>query len=100
MAYPFVQMPTLGEFIQRACREYGCAHEQEMVVLVGPDGETRVSTLSHGEDGEKRTVVLPFRNHDERLAPHTLRSLCRRLGLPLSDFGLVLTDEGLLPSDC
>lgn len=99
MAYPFAQMPTLGQFVRRACSDYGCTHEKGSVTLFGPDGESRVSALSREENGERKVVVLPFLDDGERLTPHLLRSLCRRLGLPLADFGLVLSEDGLSPTD-
>ena len=70
MAYPFVEMPTVGQFVRRACDDYGCTHEKGAVTLFGPDGESRVSALSRGENGERKVVVLPFRDDDERLTPH------------------------------
>ena len=100
MAYPFAQMPTLEEFICTACNIYGCVREVGKVKVVDPDGEeSLVSALSRGENGERKTVVLPFRDDDERLTPHLLRNLCRRLDLPLADFGLVLGEDGLSSVD-
>ena len=66
MAYPFVQMPALGQFIRRVCGDYGCTREKGFVTLFGPDGKSRVSALSRGENCKRKVVVLP----EEPEKPH------------------------------
>lgn len=99
MAYPFVQMPTIDEFINRARADYGCTFRPGAITLFGPDGKSQLSTLSCEVDDETRSVALPFGGHGKRLTPHVLRSLCDRLGIPLEDFGLALSDDGLSSVD-
>lgn len=91
-AYPFVQMPTLGEWIHRACDEYGCTLQEGVVTVQGPDGISHPSVLSRETANKTFSVVVPYLSHEDRLAPHMLRNLCTRLDLPLSDFGLILED--------
>ena len=98
-AYPFVKMPTLGEWIRRACDAYGCTLDEQAVTVLGPDGISNPSVLSRETSDDTFNVVLPYVSYEDRLTPHMLRNLCTRLGLPLSDFGLALTEEALLLSD-
>ena len=88
-------MPTLGEWIHRACGEYGCTLLEGVVTVQGPDGISRPSVVSRETADGMFSVVVPYIPPEDRLTPHMLRSLCRRLALPLSDFGLTLTKDVL-----
>lgn len=89
-------MPTLDEFIRRARGNFGCRYEPDAVTLLGPDGESRVSMLSRGENGERHIAILPQLAGEERLTPHVLRSICARLEIPLAEFGFDLTEDGFV----
>ena len=88
MAYPFQPALTLGEFVARAVAEFGCALEVAARDPVGPRGPTRIRYLQRGSSS---FVVLPgTMTDDDVLTPTVLRSLCERLGIPASAFGLTL----------
>ena len=77
MAFPFAQMPTIGEFIATALKN-GCHKMEFPGSLVGPKGEVRPRCLK-GPRG--LPVVLPDYPDDERLTPTELAGLCRALGI-------------------
>lgn len=86
MAYPFVQMPTLDEFVDKALT-LGCREHSFEGRVVGPRGPVRVRCLK----GNRNIIcVLPDIDGDERLTPTVLRSLCNRLAIDVSHFGLHL----------
>ena len=90
-------MPTLGEWIRRACDEYDCNLDEDSVTVQGPDGVSSLSVLSRDVGQVTRSVVVPYISREERLTPHMLRNLCTRLDIPLPDFGLTLTEYDLEP---
>ena len=98
-AYPFAQMPTFGEFIRIAERDYGYTYRAMAVGVVRPDGMQMMAVMSRIDQGVPRDEVMPRFKSDARLEPDMLRDLCSRLQMPLSRFGLVLTEEGLASSN-
>ena len=91
-AYPFAQMPTMGEFIDRAKQDYGCEHEQDAIGVIDQDGEKRLSILRRTHENMQYTVVLPSIADETRLSLLMLRNLCRRLNISPADFGLGLDE--------
>ena len=75
-------MPTLGELIEVAKR-YGWKLGRTPGVR-GPRGPARIRYLRRGNDF---IDVLNTRDSD-RLTINSVTSLCRRLGIPLEEFGL------------
>lgn len=89
MAYPFTKMTRLGEFKERAVRDFGCEIQDLPFALVGPDGRTVPQALI--ATGGTNFVVLPLDlAEDDTLSPTVLRNLCRRLGIDISEFGFHL----------
>ena len=86
-AYPFAQMPSLGEFVERAQEAYECQLRRSVMHAKGPGGEGHLSVLHRPG---VNSVVLPDVAEDVRLSLHTLRSLCARLNIPPAEFGLDL----------
>ena len=78
----FSQPPTLGELIRRAVH-YGYSLRRTPGVI-GPRGLARIRYLKRGDT----LVDLPDLRDGDRLTRNTARHLCRRLGIPLEDFGL------------
>ena len=97
-AYPFVQMPTFGEFINIAEREHGYTYRAMAIGVIRPDGMQMMSVMSRIDNGVPSDEIMPRISNDTRLQPHMLRDLCSRLQIPLSRFGLVLTEDGLASS--
>lgn len=91
MAYPFHAAPTLGEFLARTIREFGCTLESATRDAMGPRGPTQIRYLARGPGS---FVVLPSTLSDsDVLTPTVLRHFCDRLGIPAGSFGLTLDSE-------
>lgn len=82
MAYPFVQWPTLAEFLDVAQGRYGA--QIKTVQVSGHAEEFIIRDLPE----DKYLVALPKLNLSDRLEPELLRSLCRQLHLPADTFGI------------
>lgn len=94
-AYPFSPMPTLGEFIRQACDEFDAKLTNADITIQGPEGIFTPEVLERNIANKKLKVVLPYLDETDRLTPHQVLSLCRRLQIDSSIFGLNLTDLGL-----
>ena len=89
MAYPFIQLPTLSEFVARVTSEYKA--QIKTINMSGPRGPIKVEVLFRaGMDGKNKFAVIPDLKNDDHLIPTVLRSLCTQLGIPPKDFGLHL----------
>lgn len=89
MAYPFIQMPTLGEFVARVISEYQAQIKE--IDISGPRGPVKVRVLIRtGKDTKTKIAVIPDLKDGEYLIPTVLRSLCTQLDIPPKDFGLYL----------
>jgi hypothetical protein len=75
-------MPTLGELV-RVARRYGWKLGRTPGVR-GPRGIERIRYLIRGD---QFVDLLNTKDH-ERLTRTAAESLCRRLGIPLEEFGL------------
>lgn len=75
-------MPTLGEFIAHG-KKYGFSKRQ--IVVSGPRGDAKIVYLWRNPE---RFAPLPDTRESDRLERDTVMSLCRRLSIPLEDFGL------------
>lgn len=80
MAYPFVQWPTLGEFLDVAQGRYDA--KLKTVQVSGHAEEFIIRELPE----DKYLVALPKLNLSDRLEPELLRSLCRQLAIPADAF--------------
>jgi hypothetical protein len=56
MAYPFGQMPTLDEFIQRVSAKYQVQRGTLSGSLTGPRGQTQVEYLLRNVNGRRVAV--------------------------------------------
>jgi hypothetical protein len=92
MAYPFVQLPTFGEFIGRlTSNEYKCSFETDTFPMTDGDGDTHsIHYLKREVDGETIKCVIEIEDFDQRLSFTLLRSVCARLKINVKDFGLTL----------
>ena len=82
---------TLREFIERT-REFG--YEERLLYLVDPQGRPQVVRYLTSGDQIQAIALLAGIDPEETLTKTTTASLCRRLGLPLADFGLSAEDDG------
>jgi hypothetical protein len=85
MAYPFTQMPTVGEFLAKAV-SYGVVVATPASEVVGPRGKIN---LRYARRGDGPPVIIPGQD-DERLTPTALSNLCRQLSVPPDEFGLAI----------
>lgn len=85
MAYPFVQLPSLGEFLQKASA-YGVTVGNSTAQVVGSKGPI---TFRYARRGGGPPVIISERD-EEILTPTVLSNLCRQLGIPPDEFGLVI----------
>ena len=84
MAYPFAQMPTLGEFVEYAVSQ-GCMMHEFPGRMIGPRGSVTPRCLR----GLKNVIsILPNIDDDDRLTPLLLRNLCAQLGLDINHFSM------------
>lgn len=88
MPYPLVQVPTFAEFKKRLADEFGCEFKSETVqsrnngtFFVAPYFERIVH-------GKQLTYSVSIENEDDRVTLHLIRSVCRRLEMDMSAFGL------------
>ncbi len=90
MAYPFIPLPSLSDFIARVTStEYEA--RIETVNMSGPRGETEIKVLvRNGKKGKQRLAVIPDLKQNDILTPHVLRSMCVQLDIPPKDFGMHL----------
>ena len=71
MAYPFAQMPSLGEFVGKACSNHDCVKKQTRATVLGPRGRAPSEYLERElSDGTKAWAMLPNIEADERLTDH------------------------------
>ena len=80
-------MPTLGEFVKRAKQEFGAT--ERSVTLGGGRGPSTIQVLER-RGSDVNYVPIPTLPSGAILTPTVLRSLCRQLGIPPSEFGLTL----------
>ena len=86
MAYPFTKMPTLRQFIAKACAG-GCTEGTSPAKTIGPRGKVKFHYLRNS----KGTIeILPDIEDSNRLTPLVLSSQCRGLGIKPTEFGLEL----------
>lgn len=90
MAYPMVQMPTFAEFRGRLVGEFGCTYEQLPDPLIVNDGAPATVRYLKRIVGEVPLTYSVFFDEDERLMPSAIRSICARLEIDPSAFGLTL----------
>jgi hypothetical protein len=84
LAYPFVQTPTLDEFVKLA-QANGCQEHHFGGTITGPRGAASIRCL---KGNRNVIVILPNIASDQRLTPTVLRSLCNQLALDPKLFGL------------
>ena len=90
MAYPFLKLPTLGEFLDIAISKHG-AKENKTAKVQGLHGQTEIRYLIREcSNGKKALAVIPDIKNEERLTPSVLRSLCNCLEISLKEFGFDL----------
>ncbi len=90
MPYPLERLPTLGEFVERATRQYNATDLLSEVTVQGPRGEVRFRYLRRVIEGRVIVAPLPDLHDDDHLTPNMLRNLCVRLEITVQDFGLHL----------
>lgn len=86
MSGPFVQLPTLSEFLERAEAEFDCDRGEESVE--GPRGPAKVRYLIRTVGDSTKYAVLPEIAEGERLTPSKLRSVCAALEIDHTEFCL------------
>lgn len=88
-AYRFdVDLPTLGQFIERVTREYG-AELKVPRPLVGAK-RPMPRYLQRTVNGKTLRVDLPDLGMDDLVFRQPLAALCEGLGIHPQDFGLIL----------
>ena len=79
---------TLGEFIARVENEFDCQVLEEP--FSSSIGQTSVRIVCREmEDGQELMVVLPGIGDDEIIANTVLNNMCRRLDIPVREFGFI-----------
>ena len=78
MPIPFAPMPTLDEFVAKAC-DSGCKRHLFPATLIGPKGEVSPPKCLVGPRGIP--IVMPDIAGSDRLTPRVFEGLCRQLGL-------------------
>ena len=83
MSYPLAKMPTLRQFVAKAC-SLGCTEHTSKSGMVGPRGKVKYRYLKNNKGA---FVILQDIHDDVRLTPIVLSNYIRRLGLDPSAFG-------------
>ena len=78
MAYPFVQLPTWGDFLPMAQGKFG--------VRIKTVHGTSDHYLSRDTEKEKRLASMPRLALSDRLQFELIRSLCNQLDIPEKEF--------------
>src|SRR5688572_24748983 len=92
MAYPFVKMPTLSEFIEQVSNKYNVQEKTPSARIKGARGEDSPRYLSR-KIGEKILIAIsPIFPSQQPLPPSTVRSLCDMLQIPSDEFGFNLSE--------
>jgi hypothetical protein len=90
MAYPFIPLPSLNDFITRVISTKYKARI-ETVNMSGPRGNVEIKVLVRkGKKGKQRLAVIPDLKENDILTPHVLSSMCAQLDIAPRDFGLHL----------
>jgi len=79
VAFPFAEMPTLGDFIEWAEMRYGIRRKDSPTLAEGPRGPVKWTYLQRNEGDP--FVVLPDMADQDRLSPNEVRSFCETLGM-------------------
>ena len=92
MAYPFVQLPTFEEFIARVTsKEFGCTFETVESPMIHDETDAiSIHFLKRIVNGDARNYVIYHSDFQDRMTFSVLRSICERLEIPVSAFGLTL----------
>ena len=93
MAYPFVQQCTFGEMIGRLKDEFDCEYETvaaPMLVDGDEDQCVPIHFFKRTIEGKTRTHALYIHDYEDRVQFSVVRSICDRLDIPRSAFGLTL----------
>ena len=82
VAYPFVYLPTLAEFVEVAKAEHGYVLTEQFSFTL--NGKKRRGFFLH--DKKKPQIRVFLRDYsnrkDEHLTPDRIRHFCRRLKMP------------------
>ena len=80
MAYPFIQLPTWGDFLSMAQTKFG--------VQIKTVQGTSDSYLLRETEKEKRVASMPRLGLGDRLQLEVIRFLCNQLDIPEKEFGV------------
>lgn len=80
MAFPFIQCPSMEEFVAHATKKYG--------YVVTKKGKLLYFEGKNKKTGEEVKKYFHDLDEDEALDPITLSNMCHALGIPKEDFGL------------
>lgn len=86
MPYPMTPLPTLADFVDKA-KKHGIKLRETESVTTGPRGPVKFRYLYKEPS---MIAILPDIKDDDVLTPVVLRSICRKLEIPVEDFGLHL----------
>ena len=94
MAYPFVQLPTFEQFINKVtAKPFECTFEtvEAPMMIDGDDNDcVSINFFKRIVDGEAFTYAIFIDDFEARMAPSVVRSICARLHIPTEVFGLTL----------
>jgi hypothetical protein len=91
MAYPFAPTPTYREFKARLQSEFDCKFVKLEGELIDPQGRKRpVYYFERFVNGKPVRVAAPDLTDDTCILFSVMRSVCTRLDIPASAFGLNL----------
>jgi hypothetical protein len=80
MGYPFIQLPTWGDFLPMAQSKFG--------VQIKTVQATSDHYLFRDTEKEKRLASMPRLALGDRLQFEVIRSLCNQLDIPEKEFGV------------
>jgi hypothetical protein len=90
LAYPFTYLQTVAEFRNRLIQEYNC----QLKTTAAKDKETgqdfNAPYMERTIDGEVLQCSFFFEDDNERPLWSVVRSICRRLRIDPSSFGITL----------
>lgn len=88
MAYPFTPLPTADEFIKRLAEDFDCEYKSEDVLV--NDRTFTIKYFERNSNGTKETCSIQLRDDTSPLPPSVVRSVCTKLNINPSSFGLHL----------
>jgi hypothetical protein len=87
-AFPMVQAPVFSEFKNRLKKEFDTDYKTQDGMHNGAGEHIPIKYFERTFEGKTYSYVIDFPDENERIANWTIKSICKKLRIPLKPFGL------------